>query len=60
MSKPRLISIALLAVVGLVFIGQGVGLIGGSLMTDQPIWAAIGSVMVGVALALAVRRGANR
>ncbi|CAN5297293.1 hypothetical protein BH18ACT5_BH18ACT5_03700 [soil metagenome] len=60
MSKPRLISIALLAVVGLVFIGQGVGLIGGSLMTDQPIWAAIGSVMVGVALALAVRHGANR
>lgn len=60
MSKPRLISIALLAVVGLVFIGQGVGLIGGSLMTDEPIWAAIGSAMVGVALALAVRRGANR
>ena len=52
MSKPRLVTIGLLVLVGLVFLGQGVGMIGGSFMTGQSIWAAIGAVLLGVALAL--------
>jgi hypothetical protein len=42
----------LLLVVGVVWIGQGVGLIGGSFMTGEASWAIIGSVLVVVALAL--------
>ena len=37
---------ALLCLVGAVWIGQGVGLIGGSFMTGQIIWAVIGAVAV--------------
>lgn len=53
MSKARLVTIALLVLVGLVFLGQGAGMIEGSFMSGQPIWAAIGSVFIGIALALA-------
>jgi len=53
MSKSRLLTVTLLALIGLVFLGQGLGYIGGSFMTDNPLWAAIGSVLLGVALALA-------
>jgi LPXTG-motif cell wall-anchored protein len=52
---------ALVAVVGLVFIGQGLGYIGGSGMTNQPFWAVVGAVMVvgaGV-LAWSTRRSAT-
>lgn len=52
MSKPRLVTIVVLVVIGLIFLGQGVGMIEGSFMTGQSIWAAIGAVLIGVALAL--------
>lgn len=52
MSKPRLVTIGLLVLIGLVFLGQGVGMIEGSFMTGQSLWAAIGAVLLGVALAL--------
>jgi hypothetical protein len=41
-----------LLVVGVVWIGQGVGLIGGSFMTDEIFWAVMGAIAVlfGVAL----------
>ncbi len=52
MSKPRLVTIGLLVLIGLVFVGQGMGMIDGSFMTGQSIWAAIGAVLLGVALAL--------
>ncbi len=52
MSKPRLVTIGLLVLIGLVFLGQGMGMIEGSFMTGQSIWAAIGAVLLGVALAL--------
>ena len=32
-----------LLVVGLIWLGQGVGLIGGSFMTGQAVWAVIGA-----------------
>jgi uncharacterized membrane protein len=41
-----------LVVVGLVWIGQGVGLLPGSFMTGQAIWAVIGLVVLVVALGL--------
>jgi hypothetical protein len=46
--------------IGVVFTGQGVGLVKGSFMTGRPLWAVIGVVMVAGALALlyaAGRRG---
>ena len=32
--------------VGAVFIGQGLGYIGGSGMTNQPFWAVVGALMI--------------
>lgn len=51
----------LLLLVGAVFVGQGVGAIGGSFMTGQTKWAAIGAVLVGVGVVLlAVARFRDR
>lgn len=62
--RIRWIVIVALGLVGAVWIGQGLGLIrGSSFMTDDLRWAAIGVVMVGVAVTLAVierRRDARR
>jgi hypothetical protein len=33
-----------LALIGLVWVGQGLGYIGGSFMTGDPTWAVIGAV----------------
>jgi hypothetical protein len=35
-----------LVVVGVIWFGQGVGLIGGSFMTGQAVWAVIGGACV--------------
>ena len=35
-----------LLVVGLIWLGQGVGLIGGSFMTGEAVWAVIGGVCI--------------
>jgi hypothetical protein len=51
--------IVALAAVGVVWLGQGIGVIGGSFMTGEPLWAIIGAVMLlgaGV-LTVAARRG---
>jgi hypothetical protein len=48
-----------LALVGLLWLGQGVGLIGGSFMSGNSPWAAIGAILLvaaGVILAIEVRR----
>lgn len=53
-------TIAILAViVGLVWTGQGIGLIGGSFMTGETVWALIGPVVavVGILVILRTRRG---
>ena len=46
-----------LAAVGLVFLGQGVGLIGGSFMSGEPLWALVGASML---LAAAVLSASTR
>lgn len=58
-AKVRWPVIVVLAAVGVVWLGQGIGVIGGSFMTGEPLWAIIGAVMLvgaGVLTATA-RRG---
>lgn len=55
---PRLIVGIVLGVVGVVWIGQGVGAIGGSFMTGQAGWAVIGAVALALGIVLVV--GASR
>ena len=47
-----------LSLVGLLWIGQGIGLIGGSFMSGEAIWAVIGviALVFGVSLIRAARR----
>ena len=49
---------ALCCLIGVVWFGQGVGLIGGSFMTGQAVWAVIGAValLFGVVLLRGARR----
>ena len=57
--RSRLIAGILLALVGAVWIGQGLGLLrGSSFMVDDVRWAVIGSVLlaVGVLLIVVARR----
>jgi hypothetical protein len=54
MRKPVLIAIGLLiALMGTVFMFQGLGVIGGSTMTGQTLWAILGPVIALAGLALA-------
>jgi len=49
-----MLSAAVIALVGLVWIAQGLGVpIGGSFMIGDPFWAAAGAVLVIVALVIA-------
>lgn len=52
-SRIRIIVAALLLLLGLLWIGQGIGLVGGSAMSGQSIWAVVGVVLVIAAAALA-------
>lgn len=49
----RAIPAALLALVGSVFALQGIGVLPGSVMTNDPKWAVIGTVMLMAAALLA-------
>jgi len=40
---------AVLALVGLLWFLQGIGVVGGSFMTGQPVWAVIGLVLLALA-----------
>lgn len=62
MRPSRLVLTVVLLLVGLVWIGQGLGLIGGSAMSGAPIWAVIGAglVLAAVALAWSERRSVAR
>ncbi len=53
MNRLRLAIAIVLLLVGLVWIGQGTGLVGGSGMSGQSIWALIGIVLVVAAAWLA-------
>ena len=52
MTRARQAIGVVLVVVGVVWIGQGLGAIEGSFMTDQLVWAVFGAIAVlfGVAL----------
>jgi len=56
--RARFVIGVLLFLVGAVWLGQGVGWIGGSFMTGQAVWAVIGAIaiLLGVALLRGVRR----
>ena len=58
-SWPRLLLGALLIVIGALWLGQGLGYIGGSFMSSNAFWAAAGAVAVvagGAIVVLALRR----
>ena len=40
---------ALMALLGIVWFGQGIGIIGGSFMTGEARWAIIGAILIVVA-----------
>lgn len=42
----RIVVAILMLLIGLAWIGQGVGLLGGSAMSGQAIWAVIGVLLV--------------
>jgi hypothetical protein len=44
-----------LAAVGVVWFLQGIGLVKGSFMTDQPVWSVIGGALVVLAVGLLAR-----
>jgi hypothetical protein len=60
MRGSRLVLIAVLALVGGVWLGQGLGFIGGSFMTGSPFWAIVGVALLVLAVVLVIaerRRG---
>jgi hypothetical protein len=51
----RLIVAGVLALVGLGWIGQGLGLLPGSLMSGSLFWAGVGAILIVVAVVIAAR-----
>jgi hypothetical protein len=56
--RGRIVVGVLLVLVGVVWFFQGVGVIGGSFMTGQALWAVIGAIAV--VFGSALLRGARR
>ena len=52
MRPTRLVLAAVLALVGIVWLGQGLGFIEGSFMTGSLFWAAVGVVLLAGAVLL--------
>ena len=61
MLRLRWLVAAGLILVGLIWIGQGTGVIPGSFMTSDPFWAVVGAAVavVGLAIAATARRSAG-
>ena len=55
MRPSRLVAAAVLFLIGLVWIGQGTGAIAGSAMSGTSFWAAVGAVLVVIALVIVIR-----
>jgi glucose dehydrogenase len=55
MRRAPLIVAIVLALVGLVWLGQGTGLIGGSAMSGSSFWALVGVVLLVAAGAVVLR-----
>ena len=53
MHRTRAILAFILIAVGLVWVGQGVGMIPGSVMSGQALWAWIGAALILVGIAVA-------
>jgi hypothetical protein len=61
MARPvRLLLGILLILVGLVWFFQGIGVLGGSFMSDQPVWAVIGVALVAIGGWLTIQRRPGR
>ncbi len=60
MRTSRLVIAAIVGLVGLVWIGQGSGLIAGSAMSGSPFWLAVGVALVVVAVMIVVRESRAR
>jgi hypothetical protein len=58
----RYVIAAVLALVGVIFVGQGLGYIGGSSMKGSSFWAIVGAILVVAAVVLVwmARRPSNR
>jgi hypothetical protein len=55
MRRPRIALSIALGLVGAVWLGQGLGQIGGSVMTGSSFWAFAGVVLLVLAIVLLVR-----
>ncbi len=55
MRPVRIVIAVVLALAGLVWLGQGLGIIPGSFMSGSTIWAVIGAVCLVAAAAIAAR-----
>jgi glucose dehydrogenase len=60
MRPTRLVLAAVFALVGLVWLGQGLGLIGGGFMAGSLFWAVVGAVLLAVAVLLVVAERRRR
>jgi glucose dehydrogenase len=62
MRTSRLVGAVLILLVGLTFLSQGTGLIGGSAMSGSSFWAVAGAIIavVGIAILVIERRRAAR
>ena len=54
MRVSRLVLAVLLALAGAVWLGQGLGYIGGSFMTGDQLWATIGTLLLVVAAVIVI------
>ena len=55
MRISRWIIAALLALVGLAWIGQGLGFLPGSVMSGNAFWAVVGAILIVLAVVIATR-----